>query len=217
MQIIQDFIPIGRKNRPAGKNPIKYITIHNTGNSGIGSGAKSHSSYIKSDTAANLPVSWHYTVDDKLIYQHLPDAETAYHAGDGSGPGNTQSIGIEICQNNDGNLLAATENTVNLVVALCKKYNIPTSNIVQHKHWSNKGCPGMLIANKPYSWDTFISKVKTQLTEKTKEEITVDNALADGIITERDYWLGVLRGTITANPDYIKIVMDNAHNKIRLN
>ncbi|MDR1703921.1 MAG: peptidoglycan recognition protein family protein [Clostridiales bacterium] len=46
---------------------------------------------------------------------------------------------------------------------------------------------------------------------KTPEEITVDNAIADGIITEREHWLGVLTGTIKPNTDYIKIMMDNAH------
>ena len=48
-------------------------------------------------------MSWHYTVDDHAIVQHLPDYETAYHAGDGKdGPGNTTSIGIEICVNAGG-------------------------------------------------------------------------------------------------------------------
>ena len=50
---------------------------------------------------------------------------------------------------------------------------------------------------------------------KTPEEITVDNALADGIITNREHWLSVLRGTIPPNREYIKTMMDNAHSKIR--
>jgi len=52
------------------------------------------------------------------------------------------------------------------------------------------------------------------IAEKTPEEITVDNALADGLITERDYWLGVLIGTIRPDPIYIKVVMDRAHDKL---
>ncbi|MCL2462734.1 MAG: hypothetical protein FWF44_08725 [Defluviitaleaceae bacterium] len=50
---------------------------------------------------------------------------------------------------------------------------------------------------------------------KTPEETTVDNAFADGIITDRAHWLGVLNGTVTPNRAYIKIVMDNAHNRIK--
>ena len=165
VKIIQDFIPVGSRNRPGKKNPIKYITIHNTGNSSKGAGAKSHASYIKGSTAVNMPVSWHYTVDDSVIYQHIPDNETAFHAGDGSGSGNAQSIGIEICMNSDGSLLKATDNAVWLTAELCRKYAIPAANITQHNRWySKKNCPQMLRAGKPYSWETFVGKVQAALT-----------------------------------------------------
>ena len=227
MQIIQDFIPFGSKNRPGVKNPMRYITIHNTGNASIGAGAKAHSNYLKSSTAINLPVSWHYTVDDKVIYQHVPDSETAYHAGDGSGSGNTQSIGIEICENTDSDLFKATENTVDLVVSLCQKYTIPTKNVLQHNYWSGKDCPHKLRRNAPYSWEDFLDHVRQKLTfnlqenpqenpifEITPEEITIDNAIKAGIIGDKVYWLDVLKGNINANPQYIKIMMDNSINAI---
>jgi len=213
MQIIQDFIPKGRKNRPGGRNALRYITIHNTGNSTRGAGAKAHAAYLKGDSAANLPVSWHYTVDDTVIYQHLPDAETGFHAGDGSGPGNTQSIGIEICENNDCDLFAATDNATVLVAQLCQKHNILPEHVVQHNRWSGKDCPHLLRRNKPYSWDTFLNKVKSQLGAAgtpPESTTTIDNALAVGIITDRAYWLGVLNGTIPVNPAYMKIVLDKA-------
>ena len=95
LNIIQDFIPAGRRNRPGTANPIRYITIHNTGNANKGANAKAHASYLKSDTANNMPVSWHYTVDSQGAYQHLPDAEIGYHAGDGAGPGNRQRNSYE--------------------------------------------------------------------------------------------------------------------------
>jgi len=214
MQIIQDFIQAGRRNRPGGKNGLKFITIHNTGNANRGAGAAAHAAYVKSAEAADLPVSWHYTIDEGVIYQHLPDTETAYHAGDGSGPGNTQSIGIEICENIDGNLLGATNNAVMLVAQLCRKYSIPVQNVVQHNRWSGKDCPYQLRRDKPYSWAEFLVKVGG-LSSTSPNEATVINALADGIITDRAYWLGVLNGTIVANPAYIKIALDNAHKKIR--
>jgi len=226
MTIIQDLIPKGRKNRPGLQNPMKFITIHNTGNSSKGSNARAHASYLKGDTAASLPVSWHYTVDDAGAYQHLPDNETAFHAGDGNGPGNRQSIGIEICQNSDGNLLLATENAARLCATLCKKHNIAIKNIVQHNFWSGKNCPEQLRANRPYSWSTFTSKVGDYIKElekppapppeetRTPEEITVDNAFSVGILGDKAYWVGVLRGTITANPEFVKKLLDNAYNKI---
>jgi N-acetyl-anhydromuramyl-L-alanine amidase AmpD len=163
MNIIQDIIPIGRKNRPGRANPMKFITIHNTGNTSAGAGAKSHAAYVKGNAAADSYVSWHYTVDEFGAYQHIPDNEDAFHAGDGSGTGNRQSIGVEICMNSDGNLLAATDNAVLLVAILCERHNIPAGNVVQHNHWSGKNCPQMIRSGKPYNWDTFISKVKSTM------------------------------------------------------
>ena len=98
LRIIQDILPAGAKNRPGGSNPDTYITIHETGNFAKGADAAAHAAYLRGSSAQAAPVSWHYTVDDHGIYQHLPDGERAYHAGDGgSGPGNATSIGIEIC------------------------------------------------------------------------------------------------------------------------
>jgi N-acetylmuramoyl-L-alanine amidase len=143
---------------------MKYVTIHNTGNASKGAGAKNHASYVKGDTAANLPVSWHYTIDESSVYQHLPDNETAYHAGDGAnGTGNAQSIGLEICMNSDGDLQKATDNAAQLTANLCKRYNIPIEDVVQHNRWSGKNCPQLLRSGKPYSWEAFISKVKSFL------------------------------------------------------
>jgi hypothetical protein len=50
--------------------------------------------------------------------------------------------------------------------------------------------------------------------EKTPEALTVDNALAAGIITEKQYWLNVLTGQTAADAAFIKIMMDNAIREI---
>jgi N-acetylmuramoyl-L-alanine amidase len=170
MTIIQDFIPVGRGNRPGRVNPMLYITIHETGNTDPESNAKSHAAYLKSDTAANLPVSWHYTVDDSVVYQHLPDDEDAFHAGDGNGSGNRQSIGIEICVNSEGNLLKAADNAALLTAMLCNKHSIPIEKTVQHNHWSGKNCPQTIRAGKPYTWVVFIDKVREHLQEIEENE-----------------------------------------------
>ena len=230
--ITQDFIPVGRRNRPGFSNPMNFITIHNTGNSNRGANARAHASYVRGDTAAGLPVSWHYTVDEDGAFQHLPDNETGWHAGDGNGPGNRQSIGIEICQNSDGNLLKATENAVILTAILCQRHNIAISNIRQHNHWSAKGCPQELRAGRPFTWAIFLAKVTEVLevlqkpstppvqptvppTDKTPEEITVEAAFELGILGDKQHWVEVLRGTRTAVPEYVKRIMDNAIAEIR--
>ena len=94
MEIQKDFIPIENKtSRPRYAMKPQYITIHNTGNSSKGANAEMHTQYVD-----NTPeyLSWHFTVDDKNIFQDLPLDETAWHAGEGEGDGNMKSIGIEI-------------------------------------------------------------------------------------------------------------------------
>jgi N-acetylmuramoyl-L-alanine amidase len=142
---------------------MEFITIHNTGNSARTATARSHANYLKGDTAANAPVSWHYTVDDKEIFRHIPDNEDAFHAGDGGGNGNRKSIGIEICMNEGGDLRKATDNAAWLTAELCRKYNISLDRVVQHNRWSGKNCPQLIRGGRPYSWETFIAKVKKEL------------------------------------------------------
>ena len=169
MNIIEKFIPEGKHNRPSKHNPCKYITIHNSGNTNKTATALNHASFVNN---TNAYTSWHFTVDDTNIVQHLPEHETAYHASDGGrGTGNTQSIGIEICEN--GDLLKATDNAVELVIHLCKKWSIPVENIKQHYDWCGKNCPSRLRNNEPYSWNEFINKVKQGLETQEKENETM--------------------------------------------
>lgn len=163
LQVLQDFIAVGRRNRPGRNNPCDLITIHETGNRNAGADALAHARYLHSDTAAGLPVSWHYSIDDKRIVQHLPDNEDAFHAGDGSGPGNRASIGIEICVNKDGNLDKAVANTIPLVAELCRRHNIAAERVVQHWHWNRKECPFYIRAGLPIGWAEFIRRVGAQL------------------------------------------------------
>jgi len=160
MNIIQDFIPVGRRNRPGRVNPMLFVTVHETGNTSRGAGARNHANYLKGNDAANRPVSWHYTTDDKETYQHLPETEDAFHAGDGAGNGNRQSIGIEMCVNSDGDFLKTIDRTAVLVADICRRRNIPIENVVQHNRWSGKNCPKNIRAGRPHDWNAFISKVK---------------------------------------------------------
>ena len=155
--IRRNIIPAGRRNRPGGKNPDTYITIHETGNTSDGAGAENHGAYLASSTGEASLTSWHYTVDDHAIVQHLPDNETAYHAGDGAnGPGNTTSIGIEICVNADGDFERAKVNAASLVRLLVSEHGIPLANIVQHNHWNGKNCPATIRAT-PGAWEKFLA------------------------------------------------------------
>lgn len=155
--IQQDIIPAGRRNRPGGRNPDTYITIHETGNTDVGADAEAHGKYLTGSAGEASLTSWHYTVDDHAIVQHLPDNETAYHAGDGAdGPGNTTSIGIEICVNSDGDFEVAKANAAALVRLLMAEHGIPLGNIKQHHDWNGKNCPAAIRAT-PGAWEAFLA------------------------------------------------------------
>uniref|UniRef100_UPI000C266ED4 N-acetylmuramoyl-L-alanine amidase n=1 Tax=Mycobacteroides abscessus TaxID=36809 RepID=UPI000C266ED4 len=154
-KIIQRIIPKGLGNKPNEPMDPKYITIHNTGNRKKGADAENHAKYMENGSGGRQ-TSWHYTVDDTdNIYQHLSTFEQGWHAGDGNGPGNTQSIGIEICQCEGINVAKANSNAAWLVNTLMKQHSIPLSNVKPHKHWSGKNCPEDILP----SWEGFIKMI----------------------------------------------------------
>jgi N-acetylmuramoyl-L-alanine amidase len=159
-KFIQDLIPKGRDNRPGRAMKPQHITVHDTGNANKGAGAKNHAAYLKGSHAEMAPVSWHYTVDDKHIVQHLPWNETAYHAGDGGyGKGNSTSIGIEICENPDGNRAKAEDNAIALIVDLLKEIGLTPDKVVPHKFWTNKQCPRVILGRQN-GWAEFMAKIR---------------------------------------------------------
>ena len=180
----------GADNRPGGSNPCKYITIHETGNAAKGADAAAHAAYLDSDAGEDDLVSWHYTVDDHAIVQHLPDYETAYHAGDGkAGPGNTTSIGIEICVNAGGDFEAAKANAAALVRLLMEEHGIPLDNVVQHNHWNGKDCPKTIRAT-PGAWEAFLALCRGEKANVSELVAAVDKLAAAGLINSPDYWKG---------------------------
>ena len=161
--ITKDYIPRGRRNRPGYPLTPRYITIHDTANTNAGADAKAHAGYVKGDAAASIPASWHFTVDDTVIMQHLPLNENGWHAGDGSnGPGNRQSIGIEICENRDGNRARAEKNAAWLTAKLLRDYSLGLDRVKQHHHWSGKNCPRVL-RGRASGWNSFLEAVRLQL------------------------------------------------------
>lgn len=175
-------------NRPGGSNPCKYITIHETGNAAKGADAAAHGAYLDSAAGEDALVSWHYTVDDHAIVQHLPDYETAYHAGDGkAGPGNTTSIGIEICVNAGGDFEAAKANAAALVRLLMEEHGISIDRVVQHNHWNGKDCPKTIRATAG-AWEAFLALCQGEAADVSDLDTDVDTLAEAGIINSPDYW-----------------------------
>ena len=191
LAIQEHIISDGRENRPGrDTNPDTYITIHETGNTAKGADAAAHGAYLDSAAGEDALVSWHYTVDDHAIVQHLPDYETAYHAGDGKdGPGNATSIAVEICVNAGGDFEAAKANAAALVRLLMEEHGIHIDHVVQHNRWNGKDCPKTIRAT-PGGWEAFLDLCDGCDTEQTELEAAVETLADAGILTAVDYWKG---------------------------
>ena len=191
LAIQEDIISDWRRNRPGrDTNPDTYITIHETGNAAKGADAAAHGAYLDSAAGEDALVSWHYTVDDHAIVQHLPDYETAYHAGDGKdGPGNATSIGVEICVNAGGDFAQAQANAASLVRLLMEEHGIPIDRVVQHAHWNGKDCPKTIRATTG-AWEGFLALCRGKTAGVSELGAAVDKLAAAGLINSPDYWKG---------------------------
>lgn len=168
-----------------------YVVIHETANTGKGANALAHYTYWNN---AYRGSSAHYVVDDKSIIQLLPDYAKAWHVGDNKGHSlitNSNSIGIEICINSDGDYDKAVQNAQDLATYLLKKYNLPIDRLKTHNDASGKNCPTILL--KTGRWSDFKSKVQALLAPAPTELTAVNDIVWElghrGIILDKTLWL----------------------------
>ena len=150
-------IASGTNSRPGIKRKIKYLVIHETDNTAASANAENHAEYLSKNNKTST--SWHYTVDDKEIYHHIPDDEVAYHAA--TQKGNLYGIGIELCVNEGGDFEKTFENAAKLVAYLIKEYNLNINDIKTHNDFSGKDCQHNIIKDNRIG--EFKEKVKTFL------------------------------------------------------
>lgn len=170
-KVIIDILPKG-KCIPDKKMTPTSITIHNTGN--IGASARNNHNYQKNcNKNGSRIASWHFTVDDKEIYQAQSTNFVCYHAGCSSG--NNSSIGIEICMFNDKERQKKCyENAIALVKTLMKYHGFNIDKVKQHYDWTKKDCPQWLRSGKfGYTWNWFKNEITK--TEEKKEQATNNN------------------------------------------
>lgn len=159
VEVVTELLPSGTRARSGEQRRIKYIVIHETDNYGKTANAYNHSQFLLNNPDGN---SWHYTVDDSIIYHHIPDNEIALHAGDYQG--NKHGIGIELCVNEGSDFEATFDNAARLTARLLKAYDLPINAIKQHYDFSGKDCPKTIRADVRF--DEFIALVKQYLQEK---------------------------------------------------
>lgn len=145
---------------------IKYIVIHDTGNTSRGADAKAHINYF---SGGNRNSSADYFVDKNGYKQFNPDINKYYswHSGDGKGKygiTNNNSIGIEICVNSDGDYNKSLSNAIDLSLMLMRKYNIDLDHVVRHYDASRKDCPYRLNHGiDGTNWNEWKAELKKRL------------------------------------------------------
>lgn len=156
--MIIDKRPI-RYNFSKRNGEIKYIVIHDTGNRRNGAGAIAHYKYFN---GGNRNASAHYFVDDSNIVETVEVSLAAWHCGDGKGKygiTNQNSIGIEICVNEDSDFNMAMLQTIELIRFLMMTYDIPKVNVIRHYDASGKNCPASMSSSSWELWEEFWSKI----------------------------------------------------------
>ena len=152
-------------------NKIKYIVVHYTANDGDTD--ESNARWFKS---AYRGASAHYFVDDDSITQSVPDNYVAWSVGGSRYSNykttggaklykkatNTNTLNIEMCDDIKNGKYDVSEktlqNTVDLVVAKMKEYNIPMSNLIRHFDVTGKSCPAYFVSDEN-KWMDFRNRV----------------------------------------------------------
>ncbi|TWN12719.1 N-acetylmuramoyl-L-alanine amidase [Bacillus licheniformis] len=135
----------------------KYITFHNTAND---ASAANEIAYMIRN---NNQVSYHFAVDDKEVVQGLPTNRNAWHCGDGNGPGNRSSIGVEVCYSKSGGAKykAAEKLAIKFIAQLLKERGWGVDRVKKHQDWSGKYCPHRVLDEG--RWDAVKAAIAAEL------------------------------------------------------
>lgn len=154
----------------------KYIVIHYVG---AVSTAKNNADYFYSKYRG---ASAHYFVDENEIWQVVDDLDSAWHVGSNkyyNNVRNSNSIGIEMCvKKKNGKWYfeeKTVKNTIELVKAKMKQYNIPLSNVCRHYDVTHKTCPQPYVADVK-AWNNFLKQLEDKPTKPTQS-----NGLPKGV------------------------------------
>lgn len=162
---------------------IKYIVVHYTGNDGDTD--ENNGNYFKNNV---VEASAHYFVDDDSITQTVPDDYVAWHCGAKTYKHaqcrNTNSIGVEICDDVKNGVIYPSEKTIEnaleLVKALMQKYSVPKENVIRHYDVTGKLCPAYWCGTKEKDekwltafWNRLTASDGSASTNTTKEETAV--------------------------------------------
>ena len=147
---------------------ILWVVVHESGMPGVGNDAELLAK-IQYDQAhgdrAYREASWNYQVDEGQIYQSFADSVYCWHAGGDYGRHlpykNSNSIGIEMCINRDGNYDGSMRHDSKLVANLLYNYNLGFENLIRHYDTAGKECPSYMLRSDRYN--EFLTYVAIEL------------------------------------------------------
>ena len=147
---------------------VKYIVVHYVGAGSSSSGnAKNNCIYFGRQ---NWDASAHYFIDDGGIWEYAdPKAYYTWHCGDGHGKygiTNSNSIGIEVCQDGDRPFTEVEiRYLTELVRYLMNQFGVPASHVVRHYDASRKLCP-LYYAKRSSEWGKLHKAITGQSATK---------------------------------------------------
>ncbi len=163
-----DHIPETSNKRTGIPLEVKYVTIHSTANPS--STAASERAWL-TNPENKSKAGFHLVVDEKEAIEVIPLTEVAWHATDGRGEGNLNSIGIEIAESGDRK--KTLENAIILAAIILRDHNLASSALRTHHYWYPKkedDCPRILLEKKyrkleGHTWEWFVKEVSKLLEE----------------------------------------------------
>lgn len=139
---------------------IAYLVVHYTGNRG--DTAKNNADYFAREVTGT---SAHYFVDEREVWQSVPDGHAAWHCGTKGtyyhpACRNANSIGVEVCMlDKHGKLRqGSVDRAAALVRELMQRYGIPADRVVRHYDVTHKDCPAPMVSD-PALWQAFQNKL----------------------------------------------------------
>lgn len=171
-----DIIGLGQpKQRPGIKRDLPGLYVqHETDDPSAT--AASENRYLHNG-AEGRTASWHFSVDDREIWQTIPIDEVTWQSADGNGPGNMSGISCELCVYVGIDTAKARHNAEALAGGIMKALGMPATLL--KRHWdmnyalADPPCPEM--CDRPGSerhhcpdqmmsegyWPTFVGNVGT--------------------------------------------------------
>ena len=142
-----------------------YFVIHETANTRVGADANAHYRYWSTNPTARA--STHFVVDSTQIYQMLELDQMAWHVGDNKGYSdivNSNTIGIELAVNADGDYEQTRKNAIELTIRVMNALNMNINQLKTHNDASGKYDPIIMLDN-PHLWIDFVQRVEAGLNQ----------------------------------------------------